>query len=86
MVKLCFHIIFVKIFQINKHNITYLLTTGIIPLCLKIIKDCQVSSQITATIIFKKFLSNEMGLHHICHTFERFEHVVLTLVSTYICF
>lgn len=60
------------------------MTTGIIPLCLRIIKDCQVYSQITATMILKMFLSNKIGLHHICHTYERFEHVVLTLVSTHV--
>lgn len=35
-----------------------------------------------AALILQKFLMNATGLSYICETYERFSHVVLTLVST----
>eukprot|EP00050_Salpingoeca_kvevrii_P007487 m.296591 g.296591 ORF g.296591 m.296591 type:complete len:328 (+) comp13424_c0_seq1:96-1079(+) len=59
--------------------VTFLLTTEIIPLCLRIMETGSELSRTVATFIVQKILVDDMGLQYICHTYERFSHVALIL-------
>lgn len=59
--------------------ITFLLTTEIIPLCLRIMETGSELSKTVATFIVQKILLDDMGLQYICQTYERFSHVALIL-------
>lgn len=59
--------------------INFLLTTEIIPLCLKIMEHGTELSKTVATFILQKILLDETGLAHICQTYDRFSHVAITL-------
>uniref|UniRef100_A0A1A9WGJ4 CCR4-NOT transcription complex subunit 9 n=1 Tax=Glossina brevipalpis TaxID=37001 RepID=A0A1A9WGJ4_9MUSC len=59
--------------------ITFLLTTEIIPLCLRIMEFGSELSKTVATFILQKILLDESGLSHICQTYERFSHVAIIL-------
>lgn len=61
--------------------INFLLTTEIIPLCLRIMEAGSELSKTVATFILQKILLDETGLSYICQTFERFSHVSSVLVS-----
>ena len=61
--------------------INFLLTTEIIPLCLRIMESGSELSKTVATFILQKILLDETGLSYICQTFERFSHVSTVLVS-----
>ncbi len=61
--------------------INFLLTTEIIPLCLRIMEAGSELSKTVATFILQKILLDETGLSYICQTFERFQHVSTVLVS-----
>lgn len=61
--------------------ITFLLTTEIIPLCLRIMESGSELSKTVATFIVQKILVDDLGLQYICHTYERFSHVASVLVS-----
>ncbi len=61
--------------------INFLLTTEIIPLCLRIMESGSELSKTVATFILQKILLDETGLSYICQTFERFSHVASVLVS-----
>ncbi len=61
--------------------INFLLTTEIIPLCLRIMESGSELSKTVATFILQKILLDETGLSYICQTFERFSHVATVLVS-----
>lgn len=63
--------------------ITFLLTTEIIPLCLRIMEFGSELSKTVATFILQKILLDESGLSHICQTYERFSHVAIILVSAH---
>eukprot|EP00698_Gefionella_okellyi_P005487 TRINITY_DN15018_c0_g1_i1.p1 TRINITY_DN15018_c0_g1~~TRINITY_DN15018_c0_g1_i1.p1 ORF type:complete len:291 (+),score=47.50 TRINITY_DN15018_c0_g1_i1:50-922(+) len=52
--------------------ITFLLSTEIIPLCLRIMETGSELSKTVATFIIQKILLDEMGLNYICQTAERF--------------
>ena len=60
--------------------INFLLTTEIIPLCLRIMESGSELSKTVATFILQKILLDETGLSYICQTFERFSHVSTVLV------
>jgi CCR4-NOT transcription complex subunit 9 len=60
--------------------ITFLLTTEIIPLCLRIMEMGSELSKTVATFIVQKILLDDLGLQYICQTYERFSHVALILV------
>lgn len=60
--------------------ITFLLSTEIIPLCLRIMESGSELSKTVATFILQKILLDEKGLSYICQTFERFSHVAIILV------
>ena len=62
--------------------INFLLTTEIIPLCLRIMESGSELSKTVATFILQKILLDETGLSYICQTFERFSHVATVLVSS----
>ena len=62
--------------------INFLLTTEIIPLCLRIMESGSELSKTVATFILQKILLDETGLSYICQTFERFSHVSMILVRT----
>lgn len=59
--------------------ITFLLTTEIIPLCLRIMEAGSELSKTVATFILQKILLDELGLSYICQTYERFSHVAMIL-------
>lgn len=61
--------------------ITFLLTTEIIPLCLRIMEAGSELSKTVATFILQKILLDDSGLSYICHTYDRFSHVAIILVS-----
>ena len=52
--------------------INFLLSTEIIPLCLRIMETGLELSKTVATFIVQKILLDEMGLNYICATAERF--------------
>ncbi|GAB6032813.1 Cell differentiation protein RCD1 [Chamberlinius hualienensis] len=59
--------------------INFLLTTEIIPLCLRIMESGSELSKTVATFILQKILLDEIGLAYICQTYERFSHVAMIL-------
>jgi len=59
--------------------INFLLTTEIIPLCLRIMENGSELSKTVATFILQKILLDETGLNYICQTYDRFSHVALIL-------
>jgi hypothetical protein len=61
--------------------ITFLLTTEIIPLCLRIMESGSELSKTVATFILQKILLDDSGLSYICQTYDRFSHVAMILVS-----
>lgn len=61
--------------------ITFLLTTEIIPLCLRIMESGSELSKTVATFILQKILLDDSGLSYICQTYDRFSHVAIILVS-----
>lgn len=60
--------------------ITFLLTTEIIPLCLRIMESGSELSKTVATFILQKILLDDSGLNYICSTYDRFSHVAMILV------
>jgi len=62
--------------------ITFLLTTEIIPLCLRIMESGSELSKTVATFILQKILLDDSGLSYICQTYDRFSHVAMILVSS----
>ncbi|KAF5269247.1 hypothetical protein FQR65_LT02548 [Abscondita terminalis] len=59
--------------------ITFLLTTEIIPLCLRIMESGSELSKTVATFILQKILLDDSGLNYICQTYDRFSHVAMIL-------
>merc|ERR1712086_538571 len=59
--------------------INFLLSTEIIPLCLRIMETGSELSKTVATFIVQKILLDEMGLNYICATAERFYSVSTVL-------
>lgn len=59
--------------------ITFLLTTEIIPLCLRIMEGGSELSKTVATFILQKILLDDSGLSYICQTYDRFSHVAMIL-------
>lgn len=59
--------------------IHFLLSTEIIPLCLKIMEMSSELNKTVAIFIVQKILMDEQGFLYICHTFERFEAVFKVL-------
>lgn len=69
-------------FQTDEQEvITFLLTTEIIPLCLRIMETGSELSKTVATFILQKILLDESGLSYICQTYDRFSHVAMILVG-----
>ena len=60
--------------------INFLLTTEIIPLCLRIMETGSELSKTVAIFIVQKILLDDVGLAYICHTYERF-YAVGTVLS-----
>ena len=66
--------------------INFLLTTEIIPLCLRIMESGSELSKTVATFILQKILLDDTGLSYICQTFERFSHAhLLSHLGTHTC-
>lgn len=59
--------------------INFLLSTEIIPLCLRIMEQGTELSKTVATFILQKILLDDIGLNYICQTYERFSHVAMIL-------
>jgi len=59
--------------------INFLLTTEIVPLCLRIMETGSELSKTVATFILQKILIDESGLYYICQTYDRFSHVAMIL-------
>ncbi|KAF5336059.1 hypothetical protein D9611_006256 [Ephemerocybe angulata] len=64
----------------NSSVIHFLLSTEIIPLCLRIMETGSELSKTVAIFIVQKILLDETGLTYICHTYERF-YAVGTVLS-----
>jgi CCR4-NOT transcription complex subunit 9 len=60
--------------------INFLLTTEIIPLCLRIMETGSELSKTVAIFIVQKILLDDHGLNYICATYERF-YAVGTVLS-----
>lgn len=65
----------------EKDVIKFLLSTEIIPLCLRIMEQGTELSRTVSTFILQKILLDELGLDYVCQTYERFSHVAIVLVS-----
>ncbi|KAJ3121765.1 hypothetical protein HK100_012243 [Physocladia obscura] len=61
--------------------INFLLSTEIIPLCLRIMESGSELSKTVAIFIVQKILLDEMGLNYICQTYERFNAVGTVLAN-----
>lgn len=55
--------------------IQFLLTTEIIPLCLKIMENSSELNKTVAIFILQKILLDGQGLQYVCQTFDRFDAV-----------
>jgi len=66
----------------NAQVVTFLLSTEIIPLCLRIIETTSGISKTVALFIVLRILQDPQGLSYVCQTYERFFAVnqVLTVV------
>ncbi|KAJ3183403.1 Cell differentiation protein rcd1 [Geranomyces variabilis] len=64
----------------NSEVIKFLLSTEIIPLCLRIMETGSELSKTVAIFIVQKILLDDMGLNYICQTYERF-YAVGTVLS-----
>lgn len=60
--------------------ISFLLSTEIIPLCLRIMETGSELSKTVAIFIVQKILLDDIGLNYICQTYERF-YAVGTVLS-----
>ncbi|KAJ3110232.1 Cell differentiation protein rcd1 [Phlyctochytrium bullatum] len=65
----------------NPEVINFLLSTEIIPLCLRIMENGSELSKTVAIFIVQKILLDEMGLNYICQTYERFYAVGTVLAN-----
>lgn len=64
----------------NSDVIAFLLSTEIIPLCLRIMETGSELSKTVAIFIVQKILLDDLGLNYICQTYERF-YAVGTVLS-----
>lgn len=64
----------------NAPVITFLLSTEIIPLCLRIMETGSELSKTVAIFIVQKILLDDVGLSYVCQTYERF-YAVGTVLS-----
>jgi CCR4-NOT transcription complex subunit 9 len=80
--RISFYITFLTLIQQNDNStvIHFLLSTEIIPLCLRIMETGSELSKTVAIFIVQKILLDETGLTYICHTYERF-YAVSTVLS-----
>ncbi|CAK9296551.1 unnamed protein product [Gordionus sp. m RMFG-2023] len=69
----------------DQEVISFLLSTEIIPLCLRIMENGTELSKTVATFILEKILLDETGLSYICQTYERFSHVAMILGKMVLC-
>jgi len=63
----------------EKDVVKFLLSTEIIPLCLRIMEEGTELSRTVATFILQKVLLDDVGLNYVCQTYERFSHVAMVL-------
>ncbi|KAL0252503.1 cell differentiation protein rcd1 [Cryptococcus tetragattii IND107] len=65
----------------NSDVINFLLSTEIIPLCLRIMETGSELSKTVAIFIVQKILADDLGLQYICQTYERFYAVGTVLAN-----
>lgn len=65
----------------NSDVINFLLSTEIIPLCLRIMETGSELSKTVAIFIVQKILLDDLGLQYICQTYERFYAVGTVLAN-----
>ncbi|KAI8394191.1 uncharacterized protein BYT42DRAFT_487029 [Radiomyces spectabilis] len=63
----------------NPEVISFLLSTEIIPLCLRIMETGSELSKTVAIFVVQKILLDDTGLYYICQTYERFYAVATVL-------
>ena len=82
LISLFIDVVSLMVDQQNDNNtvIHFLLSTEIIPLCLRIMETGSELSKTVAIFIVQKILLDETGLTYICHTYERF-YAVGTVLS-----
>eukprot|EP01113_Clastostelium_recurvatum_P037811 TRINITY_DN5569_c0_g1_i6.p3 TRINITY_DN5569_c0_g1~~TRINITY_DN5569_c0_g1_i6.p3 ORF type:complete len:427 (+),score=88.05 TRINITY_DN5569_c0_g1_i6:3688-4968(+) len=59
--------------------VTFLLSTELVPLTLRIMESGSELSRTVSTFILQKALQDERGLEYVCHTYERFNAVASVL-------
>lgn len=65
----------------SREVIQFLLTTEIIPLCLKIMESSSELNKTVAIFIVQKILLDDLGLNYVCATYDRFEAVAKVLAG-----
>jgi CCR4-NOT transcription complex subunit 9 len=65
----------------NSDVVNFLLSTEIIPICLRIMETGSELSKTVAIFIVQKILLDDLGLQYICQTYERFYAVRAALAS-----
>lgn len=50
-------------------------------MCLRIMETGFELTKTVSTFILQRILMNDSGLNYVCHTYDRFSHVALILVS-----
>ncbi|KAK6637445.1 CCR4-NOT transcription complex subunit 9 [Polyplax serrata] len=63
----------------NEEVISFLISSKIMPLILRIMETGSELPQTVATFILQRILMAETGLTHVCQTFDRFSHVAMIL-------
>ena len=61
--------------------VKFLLSTGIVSICLRIMSNGNELLRTVSMFILEKILMDEYGLEYTCGTYERFSHVAIVLVS-----
>lgn len=67
----------------NSEVINFLLSTEIIPLCLRIMERGSELSKTVATFIVQRILLDDSGLNYVCNTAERFYAVIVFYLDFY---
>lgn len=65
----------------NTEVIAFLLSTEIIPLCLRIMERGSELSKTVATFIVQRILLDDNGLNYVCNTAERFYAVSIYIIK-----
>lgn len=65
----------------SEEVVTFLISSKIIPLILRIMETGSELSQTVATFILQRIVMAEAGLMHVCQTFDRFVKIIIVFIS-----